>query len=174
VGLPIPPQHLEFVDFSTQSAKIPSQSGKANQYNDLSRKNSRRRKYPYNIAGITPATKRFSSEVWCGRRDSNPHGVTPNGFSYQLRLSPPHLRVFTHRRVRGLDYTFTLARSRLRCCPSSLYTFAPAVRPMRLARDCLLPVPPNLSSSAPSVSRRALKFGSSPLRLPFRHARKTA
>ena len=31
-------------------------------------------------------------EDWCGRGDSNPHGVTPNGFSYQLRLSPPLLR----------------------------------------------------------------------------------
>jgi hypothetical protein len=31
---------------------------------------------------------------WCGRRDSNPHGVTPNGFSYQLRLSPPPCRAF--------------------------------------------------------------------------------
>jgi hypothetical protein len=28
---------------------------------------------------------------WCGRRESNPHGVTPNGFSYHLRLSPPRL-----------------------------------------------------------------------------------
>lgn len=70
------------------------------------------------------------------------------------------------RLVCGLDYTFTLARSRVRCCPSSLYTFAPVVRPERLARDCLLPVSPNLSSSAPSVSRRALKR-LSPLRLPI-------
>jgi len=72
--------------------------------------------------------------------------------------------------VWGLDYTFTVAPSRRRCCPSSLYTFAPAVRPTRLARDCLLPVPPNLGSSAPRVSPRALNR-SSPLRLPFRHAR---
>jgi hypothetical protein len=28
---------------------------------------------------------------WCGRRESNPHGVTPNGFSYHPRLSPPRL-----------------------------------------------------------------------------------
>src|SRR5258708_6460567 len=27
--------------------------------------------------------------IWCGRRDSNPHRLSPNGFSYQLRLSPP-------------------------------------------------------------------------------------
>src|SRR5580658_965383 len=30
---------------------------------------------------------------WYGRRESNPHGVTPNGFSYRLRLSPPRRRV---------------------------------------------------------------------------------
>jgi hypothetical protein len=80
------------------------------------------------------------------------------GFSYQLRLSPPRRCSAAPRRVCGLDYTFTMARSRLRCCPSSLYTFAPAVQPVRLARDCLLPVSPSLGSSAPSVSRRALKL----------------
>jgi len=26
--------------------------------------------------------------AWCGRRESNPHEDTINGFSYQLRLSP--------------------------------------------------------------------------------------
>ncbi len=26
---------------------------------------------------------------WCGRPESNRHGVAPNGFSYQLRFSPP-------------------------------------------------------------------------------------
>ena len=35
-------------------------------------------------------------------------------------------------------------------------------------------VSPNLGSSASPVSRRALKFFSSPLRLPFRHARVAA
>lgn len=35
-----------------------------------------------------------------------------------LRLSPPR-----QRRVRGLDYTFTIPHMRFRCCPSSLYTF---------------------------------------------------
>src|SRR3984885_4020343 len=66
-------------------------------------------------------------------------------------------------RAEGFSYHFGFsrlawARSRLRCCPSSLYTFAPVVRPERLARDCLLPVSPNLGSSAPSVSRRALNL----------------
>lgn len=40
-----------------------------------------------------------------------------NGFSYPLRLSPPPAGVW------GLDYPFTLAPRRVRCRPSSLYTF---------------------------------------------------
>jgi len=40
-----------------------------------------------------------------------------------LRLSPPR-----QRRVRGLDYPFTLPRTRFRCCPSSLYTFPDCIR----------------------------------------------
>ena len=97
--------------------------------------------------------------LWCGRPGSNRHSsfeprdfLTSYGFG---RLAWARWRV---RLVCGLDYTFTLALSRFRCCPSSLYTFAPVVRPERLARDCLLPVSPNLGSSAPSVSRRALKL----------------
>ncbi len=41
----------------------------------------------------------------------------PHGFSYHFgfRRRPSD--------VRGLDYPFTLAVTRFRCCPSSLYTF---------------------------------------------------
>jgi hypothetical protein len=56
----------------------------------------------------------------------------PYGFSYPLRLSPPPFGVW------GLDYPFTLARARLRCCPSSLYTFRRHVGAGGLARDCHL------------------------------------
>ena len=42
---------------------------------------------------------------WCGRGESNPQGLTPDGFSYQLRLSPPPCGVC------GLDYPFTLANA---------------------------------------------------------------
>jgi hypothetical protein len=87
------------------------------------------------------------------------------GIFVPLRLSPPCQTRSRVRLVCGLDYTFTLALSRVRRCPSSLYTFAPAVRPVRLARDCLLAVSPNLSSSTPRVSQRALNL-LSPLRLP--------
>ena len=43
--------------------------------------------------------------------------LRPHGFSYHFgfRRRPPG--------VRGLDYPFTLAFVRCRCCPSSLYTF---------------------------------------------------
>jgi hypothetical protein len=80
------------------------------------------------------------------------------GFSYHYgfrRLAWARSRFWL---VCGLDYTFTVARSRVRRCPSSLYTFAPAVQPERLARDCLLPVSPSLGSSAPRVSPGALKL----------------
>src|SRR5262245_42507030 len=62
------------------------------------------------------------------------------GFSYPLRLSPPSPGTFVPRR--GLGSGLSLHRSvrrfrvRLRCCPSSLYTFAPIMRSGRLARDC--------------------------------------
>jgi hypothetical protein len=49
------------------------------------------------------------------------------GFSYHFgfrRLAWARSRFWL---VRGLDYTFTLARARFRCCSSSLYTFAPVV-----------------------------------------------
>jgi hypothetical protein len=73
-------------------------------------------------------------KAWCGRGDLNPHGLAPNGFSYQLRLSPsPPSRV----RARGGFVVWTIPspwRVRFRCCPSSLYTF-----PLPgLARDCHL------------------------------------
>jgi hypothetical protein len=101
----------------------------------------------------------FHSDDWCGRPGSNRHSsFEPRDFltSYGFRrLAWARSRFWL---VCGLDYTFTVARSRFRCCSSSLYTFAPAVQLERLARDCLLPVSPNLGSSAPSVSRRALNL----------------
>ena len=111
------------------------------------------------VCSAARSRKSSESEKWCGRPDSNRHSsfeprdfLTSYGFR-RLALARSRCRL-----VCGLDYTFTVARSRFRCCPSSLYTFAPVVRPVRLARDCLLPVSPNLSSSAPRVSRRALKL----------------
>jgi hypothetical protein len=59
----------------------------------------------------------------------------------------------------------------LRCCPSSLYTFPNGCLPSGLGSGLPFQVSPNLGSSASPVSRRALKFFSSPLRMPFRHAR---
>ena len=58
--------------------------------------------------------------------------LRPYGFSYHFGFRRLALARSRGRLVRGLDYTFTVARSRFRCCPSSLYTFAPAVRPEAL------------------------------------------
>src|ERR1700677_2687250 len=40
---------------------------------------------------------------WCPGPDSNRHGLSANGFSYPLRLSPPRCR------VRGLECATTMA-----------------------------------------------------------------
>ncbi len=78
-----------------------------------------------------PSKPSWRQKRWCGRPDLNRHGVSPNGFSYQLRLSPPPppWRLWS-----GLSLHPSALR--LRCCPSSLYTFTPALRPECLARDC--------------------------------------
>ena len=105
--------------------------------------------------------------TWCGRRDLNPHGPCgPTDFHTLLRLWPPPL---SFRRVWGLDYPFTISgfRSGVRCCPSSLYTF-PAVSGRAWLGIAISQGSPTLSSSAPPVSRRALKFFRlSPMRLPI-------
>ena len=83
-----------------------------------------------------------------------------NGFSYHPRLSPPPFGVC------GLDYPFTVAfalgAARLVSTPS---------RPdwgRAWLGIAMLQGSPNLSSSAPPVSRRALKFFRlSPMRLPI-------
>ena len=78
-----------------------------------------------------------------------PRPVRVCGFSYHFgfrRLA---------RRVRGLDYPFTIPRERLRCCPSSLYTFP---KTSGLGSGLPFKVSPTLSSSTPPVSRRALNL----------------
>ena len=117
----------------------------------------------------------ISLRTWCGRRESNPHRpFEPCGFSYRLRLSPPGADS-PRESASGLRSGLSLHRpslirgigaARLVSTPSRL-NFSPG-----LARDFHCEeVSPNLGSSASPVSRRALKFFSSPLRLPFRHAR---
>ncbi len=88
-----------------------------------------------------------------------------------LRLSPPGCGCFAAFAT-GLRSGLSLHRPpespRLRCCPSSLYTFPAGCS--GLGSGLPLQGSPNLSSSASPVSRRALKFCLSPPRLPFRHA----
>ena len=80
-----------------------------------------------------------------------------NGFSYHFGFHRRHLS------VRGLDYPFAISgAARLVSTPS------PCGAWLGIA---MLKGSPNLSSSASPVSRRALKFYLSPVRMPFRHAR---
>ena len=58
------------------------------------------------------------------------------GFSYQLRLSPPCPGACAQARLWSGLYLHHWCVRAFRCCPSSLYTFAPTVRSGRLARDC--------------------------------------
>ena len=98
----------------------------------------------------------------------NPHGLAACGFSYRLRLSPPSSS--RHRRKVGFA-VWTIPSPcpggrEFRCCPSSLYTF-PAEFSAGLGSGSPLQGSPNLGSSTSPVSRRALKFRLSPLRLPI-------
>ena len=92
---------------------------------------------------------------WCGRGDSNPHrSCDPTDFhtSYGFRRRRQDRR----RLWSGLSLHHVPVRPGFRCCPSSLYTFRRL--PGGLARDCHASgeVSPNLSSSTPRVSARAL------------------
>ena len=88
-----------------------------------------RQKIVFRIAAEAPEGREAAQGIWCGRRDSNPHGVTPNGFSYQLRLSPPPslglqaLAYKTWRLWSGLSLhpsDFALGAARLVSTPSRL------------------------------------------------------
>ena len=86
-------------------------------------------------------------------------------------------------RASGLRSGLSLHRSpekpRLRCCPSSLYTFLVGMLDAQehgaclsgLARDCHFRFPRIWAVLHRRFPRRALKFSLSPLRMPFRHAR---
>ncbi len=107
-------------------------------------------------SGPTQDRPEPSLQIWCGRRDLNPHGpFKPCGFSCRPRLSPPRVSLFesfTPGLRSGLSLHPPPQPPELRCCPSSLYTFPAAVSP-GLARDCHLQVSPTLSSSASPVSQ---------------------
>jgi hypothetical protein len=113
------------------------------------------------------------SETWCGRRESNPHRpFEPCGFSYRLRLSPPGS---ARSSVSGL-------RSGLSLHPLPDDRGLGAARlvstPSRLSRAGLGSGLP-LSGGFPEFGLFCIagfpsehsSFFSSPLRLPFRHAR---
>ena len=98
--------------------------------------------------------------------------LRPYGFSYRLRLSPPRCSAGLRS---GLSLHRSPARPGGRCCPSSLYTFpvGSGFRP-GLARDCHLTGFPEFGQFCTAGFPAGTQVvRSSPLRLPFRHARRT-
>jgi hypothetical protein len=66
-----------------------------------------------------------------------PPWAKPDGFSYQLRLSPPPAgRMCADRRLWSGLSLHPIPLPGFRCCPSSLYTFRRAGEHDGLARDC--------------------------------------
>ena len=108
---------------------------------------------------------------WCGRRDLNPHRPCgPTDFRTHLRLSPPLLSSAGFG-VWTIPSPCPDFAPGVRCCPSSLYTF-PAISGRAWLGIAMLQGSPILSSSASSVSRRALKFFTQVRCVcRFRHAR---
>ncbi len=130
--------------------------------------------HPLRRSGFMVTRGLFGSEAtakesWCRRRESNPHGLAPSGFSclYGFRRLPSG-RSLHGSLWSGLSLHRAPENSEVRCCPSSLYTFLNC--PFRLGSGLPFQASPTLSSSASPVSRRALNSGLSPPRLPFRHA----
>jgi len=125
-------------------------------------------------AGVPLFPAQGIEEQWCGRRESNPHEpLSPADFHAVYGFRRPDAALFVRsRQVCGLDYPFTVPR-KIRGLGAARLVSTPSRRkfPSGLGSGLPFQVSPNLSSSASPVSRRALKFSLSPLRLPFRHAR---
>ena len=107
-------------------------------------------------------------ERWCGRWESNPHEpFRPCGFSCRLRLSPP---------ARGARFAVWTIPSPspgdlgLRCCPSSLYTF-PAEISLQGWLGIAIAGFPDFGQFCIAGFPASTQVSSSPLRMPFRHAR---
>jgi hypothetical protein len=100
-------------------------------------------------------------------------GLPPTDFRTNYGFRRSRRSASAQRRICGLDYPFTVAFAkhgvRLRCCPSSLYTFSPFGS---LARDCHFTGFPDFEQFCTDGFPPGTQvFRSSPLRLPFRHAR---
>ena len=106
---------------------------------------------------IHSPSKLRQSNVWCGRRDLNPHGPCgPTDFLALYGFRRPRL-IAARFGVWTIPSPCPELAPGVRCCPSSLYTF-PAVSGRAWLGIAMLQGSPNLSSSASPVSRRALKF----------------
>ena len=100
---------------------------------------------------------------WCGRWESNPHGLKPNEFSYLLRLSPP-----PNMGDCGLDYPFTMLRLGRRVGAARLVSTPSSVLSRRgLARDRHLTGFPEFEQFCIVSFPASTQSGLSPLRLPI-------
>ena len=110
---------------------------------------------------VPPFSRRQIERRWCGRRGSNPHEpLQALRIFMPLRLSPPP-SAFVVWTIPSPSGTVPG-----RCCPSSLYTFPEEAFRPGLARDRHFRVPRLWAVLHRRFPRRALKFSSSPLRLP--------
>src|SRR5881409_2216233 len=105
----------------------------------------------------------------CGRRDSNPHERLSSadfltGYGFRRPGELAGFAVWTIRSPCPAEPG--LGAARLVSTPSPLDGSGRAWLGIAMCQGA-----PNSASSASPVSQRALKFPSSPLRLPFRHAR---
>ena len=107
------------------------------------------------------------SKGWCGRWESNPHGQKPNGFSYQLRLSPPPGTLIGLGRLwSGLSLHLASANQRLGA--ARLVSTPSAVLSRRgLARDRHLTGFPEFEQFCIAGFPASTQSGLSPLRLPI-------
>src|SRR5258706_3281586 len=99
---------------------------------------------------LSPAD--FHSVYGFRRPNMSPLGALMPGLRSGLSLHPPP------------------ENPKLRCCPSSLYTF-PAGDFSGLGSGLPFQGSPNFSSSASPASPASTQVSLSPLRMPFRHAR---
>jgi hypothetical protein len=127
----------------------------------------RRRQKPRDVAA-----HRWSRGVVRAAGLEPAQALRPYGFSYQLRLSPPWRLGGSPPTRKFVVWTIpspwrSLARrSRVRCCPSSLYTFPRRLRAKGLARDCHVTGFPEFGQFCIAGFPTRTQACSSPLRLP--------
>src|SRR5258707_12842732 len=111
-------------------------------------------RYSQNVATTVPKKGRLDSlnkhlDVWCGRRDLNPHGPCgPTDFLARCGFRRPCFLAAGFG-VWTIPSPCPDLAPRLRCCPSSLYTFPPVSGRACLGFTMLQASPPLSSPTSP-------------------------